>query len=83
MSSDFPGSPHTMSFVALMGKPMHFPHDEVFRRMGIVLGKITHTMEKYEYQYLRFTPYEGFCCIFPYCDKFMGKPMHFPNDDIG
>ena len=21
-------------------------------------------------------------CIFPYCGKFMGKPIHFPYDDI-
>ena len=25
-----------------------------------------------------FSLYHGFCCIFPYCGKFMGKPMHFP-----
>ena len=30
----------------LMRKPMHFPYDEVYRRMGIVWGKSTHTMGK-------------------------------------
>ena len=30
-----------------------------------------------------FPPYHGFCCIFLYCGKFMGKPMHFPYDDTG
>ena len=33
--------------------------------------------ERYEYQFPRFTPFEGFWCIFPYYEKFMGKPMHF------
>ena len=30
----------------LIGKRMHFPYDEVYRRMEIVWGKITHTMGK-------------------------------------
>ena len=38
--------------------------------------------EKYEYQFPRFTPYEGFCCISPYYEKMMGKPMHFPYDEV-
>ena len=31
--------------------------------------------EKYEYQFPRFTPYEGFCCIFPYYEKLDGNRM--------
>ena len=38
--------------------------------------------EKYEYQFPRLSPYHGFCCIFPYCGKFMGKPMHFPYAEV-
>ena len=38
--------------------------------------------EKYEYQFPRLSPYHGFCCIFSYCGKFMGKPMHFPYAEI-
>ena len=114
----------------LIEKSMHFPFDEVYHRMGIVWGKITHIMGKvrlpisqvhpvrwillhfpelweidgetlaypiwksngksapilwvkYEHQFPRLSPYNGFCCIFPYRGKFMGKPMHFPYDAIG
>ena len=38
--------------------------------------------EKYENQFLSFTPYEGFCCIFPYYKKLMGQPMHFPYAEV-
>ena len=38
--------------------------------------------EKYEHQFLRFSPYDEFCCIFPYYQKLMGKPMHFPYDEV-
>ena len=34
--------------------------------------------EKYEYQLPRFSPCNGFCCIFPCYGKLMRKPMHFP-----
>ena len=52
MITNFPGFPHTMGFVSfsyngkLMGKPMHFPYDEVSHRMGIKWEKSTHTMGK-------------------------------------
>ena len=39
--------------------------------------------EKYEYQFPRFSAYDVFCCIFLYYGKLMGKPTHFPYDDIG
>ena len=38
--------------------------------------------EKYEYQFPRLSLHHGFCCIFPYCAKFMGKPMHFPYAEV-
>ena len=38
--------------------------------------------EKYDYQFPRFSPYDGFCCIFPSYGKLMGKLMHFPYDEI-
>ena len=38
--------------------------------------------EKYEYQFPRSSSYNGFCCIFPYYGKLMGKPMHFPYDEV-
>ena len=69
----------------LMWKSMHFPFQEVCHRMGNGWGKIIHTKEKYEYQFPMFTPYHGFCCIFPYCGKFMGKPiqLHTMNSEYG
>ena len=27
-------------------------------------------------------PYDGFCCIFLYYGKLMGKPLHFPYDEV-
>ena len=46
-------------------------------------GKKAPTLwEKYEYQFPRLSPYHEFCCIFPYCGKFMGKPMHFPYAEV-
>ena len=66
----------------LMGKPMHFPYDEVYHRMGIGWEKIPILWEKYDYQFPRFSPYNGFCCILPYYGKLMGKPMHFPYDEV-
>ena len=38
--------------------------------------------EKYDYQFPRFSPDDGFCCIFPYYGKLMGKPMHFLYDEV-
>ena len=39
--------------------------------------------EKYEYQFHRFTPSDGFCYIFPVTmEKLMGKPMHFPYNEV-
>ena len=38
--------------------------------------------EKYDYQFPRFSPCDGFCCIFPFHGKLMGKPMHFSYDEV-
>ena len=38
--------------------------------------------EKYEHQFPRFSPYDEFCCIFLYYGKLIGKPMHFPYDEV-
>ena len=66
-----------------MGKPMDFPYAEVYHRMGIGWEKAPILCEKYDYRFPRLSPYHGFCCIFSYCGKFMGKPIHFPYDEIG
>ena len=44
--------------------------------------KVPILWEKSDYQFPRFSPYDGFCCIFPYYGKLMGKPMHFPYDEV-
>ena len=53
MVTNFPGSFHRMGFCCifpnygkLMGKPMHFPCDEVHHRMGTGWEKSTHTIGK-------------------------------------
>ena len=38
--------------------------------------------EKYEHRFPRFSPYDEFCCIFLYYVKLIGKPMHFPYDEV-
>ena len=85
MSTNLPGSPHTMGFVAS------------FRGVGNCWGNpcISHIMkyttgwesngkkapiqwEKYEYQFPRLSLYHEFCCIFPYCGQINGKIHAFP-----
>ena len=60
---------YTLCFVflyygKLMEKPIHFPYDEVYRRMRIQWEKTPITWENYEYQFPRFSPYDWFCYIF-------------------
>ena len=38
--------------------------------------------EKYDYQFPRFTPYDGFYCIFLNYEKLMGKPLHIPYAEL-
>ena len=64
----------------LMAKPIHFPYAEVYNKMGIGWEKSTHTMGKVWLSIYQTFPYHGFCCIFPYYEKFMGKPLHFLYD---
>ena len=54
------------------------------KKIGLELdGRKALTLwEKYEYQFPRFSPYDEFCFIFSYYGKLMGKPMHFPYDEI-
>ena len=90
MSINFPDFPHTMGFVGfshtvgnLRGKPC-ISHMLKYTIRWESNGKNAPILwEKYEYQFARLYSYHGFCCIFPYRGKFMGKPMHFPYDGIG
>ena len=66
----------------LMRKHMHFRYTEIYHRMGIGWKKTPILWEKYHYRFPRFSPYHGFCCIFLYSGKFMGKPMHFPYAEV-
>ena len=89
MSTNFPGSPHTMGFVAFSrtmrnwwGKPCisHMCKSTIEWKSD---GKKAPILwEKYEYQFPGLSPYHEFCYIFPYCGKFMGKPMHFPYAEV-
>ena len=65
-----------------MGNPTNFPYDEVYHRMGIGWENSTQLWENSDDQFPRFSPHDGFCCIFPYYGKLMGKPMHFPYDEV-
>ena len=47
------------------------------------LSDLFKVKKKSDYQFPWLSPYHGFCYIFLYCGKIMGKPMHFPYDDIG
>ena len=89
MSTNFPGSPHTMSFVEFsctMGNWWENPC--ILHMRTYTVGwesngkKVPIVWEKYEYRFPRLFPYHRFCCIFPHCGKFMGKPMHFPYAEV-
>ena len=86
----FPRFSPTMTFVAFsctMGNWWGNPCISHMKKYTVGLEsyeeKSPIVWEKYEYQFPRLSPYHGFYCIFPYSGKFMGKPMHFPYDDIG
>ena len=89
MSTNFPGSSHRMGFVAFsrtMGNWWRNPC--IPHIMKYTIGwesygeKAPMLWEKYEYQFPRFTPCDEFCWIFLYYGKLMGKPMHFPYDEV-
>ena len=89
MTTNFTGSPHMMDFVAFshaMGNWSENPC--ISNLLKYIIGweldgrKAPIPWEKYEYQFPRFSPYDGFCSIFPCYCKLMGKPVHFPCDEI-
>ena len=65
-----------------MGKPTYFSYAKLYHRRESDGKKAPILWVKYDYRFPRLSPYDRFCCIFPYCGKFVGKPMHFPYDDI-
>ena len=89
MSTNFPGPPYRMGFVAFsrtIGNWWENPR--ISHMMKYTIGwesngkKVPILWEKSDYQFPRFSPYDGFCCIFPYYGKLMEKPMHFPYDEV-
>ena len=85
MIVDFPDFPHTTGFVpfsrtvwSLWGNPY------ISHMLKYTIGwesdgkKAPILLEKIKCRSPRLSPYHGLCCIFPYCGKFMGKPIHFP-----
>ena len=83
MSTNFPGSPHMMGFVAFScpmgnwwGNPCFFHMIKYTIGQESYAEKSPIIWEKYEHQFPRFTSYDGFCCIFSYYEKLMEKPMH-------
>ena len=90
MSTNFPGSPHIIGFAALsrtMGNWWGNPcisHMMTYTIGWDLMGKKAPILwEKYEYQFLRLSSYNGFCCILLYFEKLMGKSMHFLYNEIG
>ena len=89
MITNFPGFPHTMGFVAFSCTMANWWENLcVFHMMKYTIewesdGKKTSILwEKYDYQFPRFSPYDGFCCIFSYYGKLTGKLMDFPYDEV-
>ena len=89
MGTDFPGFAHLMFFAESFhttGNLLEKPY--ISHVMKSTIGwesnekKAPILWEKYEYQFPRSSPYDGFCWIFLCYGKFMGKPMHFPCNEI-
>ena len=85
MSANFPGSPYYDEFCCiflyygkLMGKPMHFPYEEVYHRMGIVWGKITHSMGKVWVPISQVHPIRRVLLHFPVLWETDGETHAFP-----
>ena len=85
MSTNFSGSPHAKGFVAFScnmrnwwGNPCISHMMKYTKRWESNGKKAPILWEKYNYRFPRLSPYHGFCYIFPYWGKFMGKPMHSP-----
>ena len=90
MSIDFPDFPHTMGFVAFSRNVENnlwgYPYISHMLKYNIGweldVQKALMLWEEYGYGFPRLSPYHGFCCIFPYRGKFMGKPIHFPYAEV-
>ena len=90
MSTNFSVSPHTKGFVAFSrtirnwwGNPCISHMLKYTTEWESDWKKAPILWEEYDYWFPRLSPYHVFCCNFSYCEKCMGKPMHFPYDDIG
>ena len=89
MSTNFPGSPYMTGFLAFSCSVGNWWGNLcIFQMMKSAIGwesngkKAPVLWEKYEYHFFSLSWYRGFCCIFPLFGKSMGKPMHFPNDEV-
>ena len=65
-----------------MKKPMHFPCDGVYHRMGIYWKKAPILCIKYENKFSTLSPLDELCCLFPCYRKLLRKPIHFPCDKV-
>ena len=88
-STNLQSLPHTMGFVAFSRTMANWWENPcISYMMKYTIGweldgkKLPILRERYDYQFPRFSPHDGFCCIFPYYGKLMGKPMHFPYDKV-
>ena len=89
MGTNFPGLAHLMVFAEFSHAIGNWLENSYISHvMKSTIGwesngkKAPILWEKYEYQFPRSSSYNGFCCIFPYYGKLMGKPMHFPYDEV-
>ena len=89
MGTNFPGFPLWIGFAVFshaMGNWWRNPrisHVMKYTRSWQSNGKKpTILWEKYEYQFLKFSPCNGFCYIFLWYWKLMEKPIHLPCDEV-
>ena len=88
--SNFLGFPHRMGFVAFSRTMGNWWENAcISHMMKYTIGwksdgkkKVPILWEKSDFQFPRFSPYDGFCCNFSYYGKLMGKPTHFPYDEV-
>ena len=86
--TNFPGFAHLIVFAEFshaIGNWLKYPYISYVMKSTIGWqsnGKNALILwEKYEYQFLRSSPYDGFCWIFSCYGKLMGKPIHFPCNE--
>ena len=85
---NFPGFPHSRGFAAFsmtleidekthaFPKWLSMPQDGNLMESTLILWK------RYDNQFLKLSPFDRFCCLFPCCGKLMRKTMHFPYDEV-